>query len=305
MFIFPFLSLLALFLVNFIPGTCTRKFTGENLILRSLLVFFYFSLHSFSKFKYVLSHSFPTAFAITLGTSVSIFCWGSFLMWPWILFLTSFREKMIYAPFSKILSAFISSLFFLIHICRILILPMLKFILFSSTIFCNPGSLNCLFLALQTPLRVPVGTFQQNTSTAFTSSSVGPGILQQSRYITISQFLFHEHKGGGKFISMLLWPLKSLLSFPIHLFSEIITFLFQNPTPTNWLDLPRMGDLNYRIVHRRFYCSVKAEDHWFTYLILLQASPFYCNSCLHIHLPYLARVYCRQGRLIQLWLISI
>lgn len=91
---------------------------------------------------------------------------------------------------------------------------------------------------------------------------MGPGTLQQSRNTAVYPFLF---RGANiwEILSVLLWPLKSLLVFPVHLFSEIITCSFSKTTPVDWAGLSWIGDLNYKVVRRWFYYSVKVEDHRF------------------------------------------
>lgn len=158
--------------------------------------------------------------------------------------------EVLYAPCSKNLkSALINSLFFLTHVCPILILPMVKLIYFFQQHSLIQEFLTVCSWLCGPPLHVYRGTFLQKAYAAFINFSVGPGVLKQSRHVAIHQFLFHAHKCPGKFTRTLLWPLKSLLSFSIHLFSEVITCLFSKTHPRRLTGLSQMGDLNYKIVH--------------------------------------------------------
>lgn len=154
-----------------------------------------------------------------------------------------------------------------IYIFPILTLSVLKVYLFFSTIVSDAGILNRLVLALWTSTRYACGQLSAKTSTTLISFSVRPGTLQKSGCHAIHQFAqFAQFSWAKTSYLYILQHFKFLLSFPTHLFSELMTCHFTKTHPRRWIRLSPMGYLNYKMVHfykiiTRFQCSVKVASH--------------------------------------------
>lgn len=150
------------------------------------------------------------------------------------------QEKIAICLFYNIKSALVSLFFKNSHLFYSLTTH-INLYLFFSTKFSTPGLSNSLLLALWTPPTLcACGHLSEKDIHSFHyihSFMVGPGTVQQLVF-AIHQLLFHGHKHPGKFISMLLWPLKSLLSFLIHVFFKVNTYLI-------FKSLPQQIDLDW------------------------------------------------------------